>query len=314
VTRTSYRVLAALVMLAAPASADTMANLVEHARFDIQPSGAAFKQITIDNPLGDVRVEGWDRASIEIETRKQAPSEQGLDRLHIALIPNPDGTVRLTTTADSDRELKPLARGAVRIDVIVRAPRETRIEAAASAGSLEVVNMDAGGDLDTASGKISVRNVSGGLSTHSVSGATSIAQVFGSVDAQTLSSDLDLDSIGGERLVASASHGKIAGRRVRSRDIELTTNDGRIVLEAEASLHGRLVIASMRGDVDVRLHRHTNPIVVRARGSKVNLGGTMKSQPDGWVEARFGPAVNGTLPALVELRSRYGMVNFVIVN
>jgi hypothetical protein len=305
---------AQVVMLAAPASADTVANLVERARLDIQPAGAPFKQITIDNPLGNVRVEGWDGTSIQIETRKQAPDEEGLDRLRISLIPNPDGSVRITTTADGGRELKPLARGSVHIDLVVRAPREARIEAAASAGTLEVINMDAGGDLDTASGKISVRNVSGGLSTHSVSGATSITQAFGSVDAQTLSSDLDLDSIGGERLVASASHGKIAGRRVRSREIELTTNDGRIMLEAEASLRGRLVIASMKGDVDVRLHRHNTAIIVRARGTKVNLGGPLQTMPDGWVETRFGQPASGILPALVELRSRYGLVNFVIVN
>ncbi len=308
--------LGALATFSASASADTLANVVEHARLDIQPAGRAFKQVTIDNPLGDVRVEGWDGTAIQIETRKQAPDDEALDRLRISLVPNPDGTVRITTTADGGREVKPLARGAVRIDLVVRAPRNARIEASASSGKLEVVNMDAGGDLDTASGEISVRNVSGGLSTHSVSGATSIAQVFyGSVDAQTLSSDLDLDSIGGERLVATANHGKIAGRRVRARDIELTTNDGKITLEAEATLHGRLVVASMKGDVDVKLRRHNGgAIVVRARGTKVNLGGTLQTQPDGWVETRFGQIVNGTPPALVELRSRYGLVNFVIVN
>jgi hypothetical protein len=46
--------------------------------------------------------------------------------------------------------------------------------------------------------------------------------VFGSVDAQTLASDLNLDTIGGDRLVASVHHGRIEGRRVRVRDIELT--------------------------------------------------------------------------------------------
>jgi DUF4097 and DUF4098 domain-containing protein YvlB len=304
------------LVAAATASADTMSNIVEKASLDIQPANKAFKQVTIDNPLGDIRIEGWDKTSIRIETRKVAPDEEGLDRLRISLVPNPDGTVRITTTADApvDREVKPLPRGAVRIDLVVHAPRNTHIEATASAGSLEFNNMDAGGDLDTASGRISVNNVAGGVSTHSVSGATSITTVFGSVDSHTLSSNLDLDSISGEHLIASANHGKIAGRRVRSRDIELTTNDGNVSLEAEAALHGRVAIASMSGDIDVRLRRHNMAIIIRARGQTVAFGDASQlPRPDGWVETKMGQPVNGTLPSIVEMRSRRGTVKLTLV-
>ncbi|MBA3452166.1 MAG: DUF4097 family beta strand repeat protein, partial [Deltaproteobacteria bacterium] len=211
-------------------------------------------------------------------------------------------------------ELKNVGRTQLRIDLIIRAPRDARVEAAVSAGSLEVLNMDAGGELDTGSGPISVRNVSGGVSTNSISGATSLTQVFGSVDAQTISSDVDLDTIGGDRLIASASRGKIAGRRVRARDIQLTTTDGAITLEAESALRGRIVVSSLRGDVDVRLRRQ-GAVTIRARGAKVNLGSAMafaKTQQDGWVHSQLGQ-LGKNAPALVELRSRYGMVQFAII-
>ncbi|MBA3821661.1 MAG: hypothetical protein H0X17_22445, partial [Deltaproteobacteria bacterium] len=288
------------------------ATIVERARLEIQPAGRAIKQITIDNPLGDVRVEGYDGTSILIETRKSGPTDEALDRLRISLVPNPDGTVRIKTTADGGREVQPLPRAAVRIDLIVRAPRDARVEATSSSGTLEVLNMDAGGDLDTSSGRILVKNVAGELSTHSVSGATSLSQVFGSVDAQTLSSNLDLDSIGGERLVASVNRGTIAGRRVRSRIVELTTVDGNIVLEAESSLRGRLVVSSLKGNIDIRLRRN-GVLVVRGRGTKVNLGATMQTRSDGWVETQLGQLVAGATPALVEMRSRHGMVQFAII-
>jgi len=290
-------------------------GLVEHSRLEVAPGGRPIKQLTIENPLGDVKIEGYDGQAIQIETRKQAPDEEALDRLRVSLIPNPDGTVRILTTADGGKEVRPLSRGAVRIDLVIRAPRDARIDAASSAGSLEVVNMDAGGDLDTASGSISVRNVAGTVSTHSMSGATSLTQVFGSVDAQTLTSDLDLDTINGERLVATASHGKIAGRRVRSRDVELSTVDGKIVVEAESSLRGRMVIASLRGDVDVKLRRH-GVVVVRARGAKLNLGTTLasaKAAKDGWVEGQLGGTEPSAQASIVELRSRYGMVQFAVI-
>lgn len=288
-------------------------GLVERSRVEVQSGGRAIKQLTIDNPLGDVRVEGYDGTAIQIETRKQAPDEDTLDRLRVSLVPNPDGTVRITTTADRPNEARPVARGQVRIDLVVRAPRDARIDLASGSGKLEVINMDAGGELDTASGAISVRNVSGEVLTHSVSGQTSLAQVFGSVDAQTLSSNLELDTIGGERLIASASRGTIAGRRVRAREIQLTTGDGAITLEGETPLHGRVVVASLRGDIDIRL-RHAGAIRVRARASKVSLGTAMHAQPDGWVEAQLGQVSRGVMPAFIELRSRYGIVKFSLVD
>jgi hypothetical protein len=285
------------------------ASVSERSRLSIEPSGHAIKRLSIENPLGDVRVEGYDGTAVQIESHKFAPDDDALDRLHISLVPNPDGTVAIKTTADAGREVRPVARGAVRLDLVIRAPRDARVEATASSGTLEVVNMDAGGDLDTASGPISVRNVQGEVLTHSVSGLTRLVQVFGSVDAQTLASDVDLDTIGGERLVASVHHGRIDGRRVRARDVELTTTEGRIVLEAEAALRGHLVVSSVHGDIDVQLRRH-GAVLVRARGSKVDLGAPMRTQSKGWVESMFGQSAD---TALVEIRSPQGSIKFAII-
>lgn len=289
----------------------------ERSRLSIEPSGRAIHHLAIENPLGDVKVEGYDGTAIQIEAHKFAPDDDALDRLHISLVPNPDGTVSIKTTADGGKEVRPVARGAVRIDLVVHAPRDARIEAAVSSGLLEMLNMDAGGDLDTSSGPISVRNVQGEVLTHSISGLTRLAQVFGSVDAQTLSSDVDLDTIGGERLIASVNHGRIDGRRVRARDIELTTTDGRIQLEAEAALRGRLVVSAIRGDVDVQL-RHHGALVVRARGTKVDLGALGRGQaiqPDGLVQSMLGPPEAAGLveTAIVELRAPNGNVRFAII-
>lgn len=311
------RPLVLVCLLCAPAFAEpstgssASTGSSEHARFELAPAGHAFKALQIENPLGDIKVEGYDGTAIMIETHKQAPDDEALERLRVSLVPNPDGSVRITTTADKPPEARPVARSQVRIDLVIRAPRSAHVDATVSAGKLEVVNMDGGSELDSASGPLSVKNVQGEVYTHSVSGATTLAQVFGSVDAATISADLDLDTIAGEKLFASVDRGRIAGRRVRSREIELRTTEGRIMLEAEAALHGHLVVASLRGDVDVRLHRH-GAVVLRARGTKVDLGQqqTVHPQPNGWSEATFG---QGDQPALVELRSTYGTVQFTVV-
>jgi Putative adhesin len=297
-----------------PARATPAPNVSERSRLSIEPAGHAITRLSVDNPLGDIKVEGYDGTAIQIETHKFAPDDDALDRLHISLVPNPDGTVTIRTTADGGKEVRPVARSAVRIDLVIHAPRDARVEAAVSSGTLEVVNMDAGGDLDTASGPISVRNVQGEVLTHSVSGMTRLAQVFGSVDAQTLSSDLDLDTIGGDRLIASVHHGRIDGRRVRARDVELTTTEGRIMLEAEAALRGHLVVSSFQGDVEVQLRRH-GAVTVRAHGTKVDLGAPVQAQPNGWVEASLGGGDSAALleTALVELRTMQGNVKFSII-
>jgi hypothetical protein len=303
---------AVICAASAPALAEpAKSGAVEKSRVDVAPAGRAFKQLTIDNPLGDIRVEGYDGNAIHIESHKQAPDEDTLDRLRVSLVPDPDGTVHIRTSADPTGESRPVARSAVRIDLVIRAPHNARIDAVVGAGKLEVTDMDAGAELDAASGPISVRNMQGELWTHSVSGATSLQQVFGSVDAATISADMDLDSINGDRLIASANHGRIAGRRVRAREVEMTTTEGKIVLEAEAALHGHIVVSSLRGDVDVRLHRH-GAVVVHALGGKVDFGtAAVRIVPDGWRIASFG---DGDLPAIVELRSRYGLVQFVAID
>lgn len=282
----------------------------ERARLTIEPAAHPFTQLSIENPLGDVKVEGYDGTAIQIESHKFAPDDDALDRLHISLVPNPDGTVSIKTTADGGKEVRPVLRRQLRLDLVIRAPRNARIEAAASSGALEVINMDAGSDLDTASGPISVRNVQGEVLTHSVSGLTRLVQVFGSVDAQTLASDLNLDTIGGERVFASVHHGRIEGRRVRARDVELTVTEGQIVLEAEAALRGHLLVSTYKGDVDIQLHRH-GAVMVRAQGTKVDLGAPMQPRPNGWVEASFGQATSDA--AVVEIRVPQGKVRFAII-
>lgn len=103
-------------------------------------------------------------------------------------------------------------------------------------GKLVLVNMDAGGELDTGGGAITVANVSGPVTTRSLAGAQSLQQVFGSVDAQALDADLTLDSIRGDRLIAVVHDGRIDTRRVRSRAVELRSTRGDITFEGDAAI------------------------------------------------------------------------------
>jgi DUF4097 and DUF4098 domain-containing protein YvlB len=144
-----------------------------------------------------------------------------------------------------------------------------------------------------------------------------ITKAFGSVDAATISSDVELDSISGQKLFASANDGKIEGRRVRSRDVELITMNGKISLEAEALPRGRIVVSSMRGDVDVKIRRQAQiAMVVRGRGTKVDLGSRTVNVLGKWQEARIAGTGTGEAALVetrVDLRSVSAQVRFALI-
>src|SRR6266545_2218999 len=134
------RALLVVCVLAAPAFAD---DVNEKSRLELQAPAKGYKALSVENSLGNVRIEGHDGPGIIIETHKHAPDDDAMDRLRISLVPDPDGTVRITTHADPSPESKPVARSAVSIDIVIKAPRKTRLDVAVGSGKLEVVNMDA---------------------------------------------------------------------------------------------------------------------------------------------------------------------------
>lgn len=283
-------------------------HVVERAQLDVAPSAIAFSSLTIDNALGDVRIEGHDSSAVTIETHKRAPDDESIDRLRVSLVPGPDGALRLATAVDTPKGVRPVAKSAMRIDLVVRAPRDLRFSARVGSGRLEVSGMDAGGEVDAASGPISLRNISGAVIARSISGPVELSEIFGSIDAETISAAVQLDSIAGESLFASAHKGAISGRRVRARTIELVTTTGDIDLEGELGLRGKVQLSSLRGNVTLHL-RGKGALSVRARGAKVEPGTTKTKVVDGVTLAELG---GGDERSSVELRSRYGVVAFTV--
>jgi hypothetical protein len=294
-------------------------GVFERAQVEVGPAKKPIRTVTVDNPLGDVRVEGHDGKNVVILAYKRAPDDDTLDRLRVSLVPDPDGAVHIVTAVDGGREVRPVSRRAVRIDLVIRAPRDARVDGRVHDGKLELINMDAGGELDAAAGTITVENVSGAVSAHAVTASERFQTVFGAIEAQIIAGDLHLDSVGGDRLSAMVHDGRIIARRVRSRRVELRTTRGDIVLDGDMAAGGDLIVASLRGDVSVTLHRGV-PVRVRARGAHVTLpgggrlvaaGGDTRAN-DPLEFAGFGAHARAT-PAALEIQSRYGVVRFALV-
>jgi len=297
-----------------PAAHKSADGVFERAQVEVGPARKPIASVTIDNPLGDVKVIGHDGKSVQIVAVKRAPDDDTLDRLRVSLVPDPDGAVKIITAVDGGREAPPVARGAVRIDLEVRAPRGAKVDARVHHGKLELDDMDAGAELDAIDGAITVDNVQGPVSTHSVAGDQTLKTIFGAVDAQAVTADLALDTVRGDHLVAAVHKGRIEGHHVSSRHVELRTTRGDIILDGTAVAGGDLVVASLRGDVSVTL-RGGVPVRVRATGAHVSLpsGGAPVDARDP-SETEFGGA--GTDPAhtaALEIQSRFGTVSFALL-
>jgi hypothetical protein len=311
----------ALAAAAAPAYADDAAagdakGVFEHDIVEVQAGRKPIKVLTVDNQLGDVRIEGHDAKGLIIYAYKRAPDDAGLDQLRVSLVPDPDGPIRITTAVDRSAEKTTLPAGDVKIDLVIQAPRGARVDARVGRGELVVRNMDAGGDLDAGAGAITVENVSGTVYARSVDGDQSFEEVFGDLDVQALAADLAFDTIRGGALVASVHDGTIEARRIASKRIELRTTRGKIRLDSELAVGGKLVISSRHGDVDVRV-RSAGALKVKAlAGGSVSLVGAVTATAAAtdkdaeWTRARYG---KGKRAAAVELRSRYADVRFEVI-
>jgi hypothetical protein len=284
-------------------------EVIERSRLEVAPASRPFVSLSIENSLGDIRIEGHDGSALVIETVKHAPDDASIDRLRVSLVPGLDGSVRIATAVDDGgRDARPVSKRAARIDLLVRAPRDLKFAARVGSGQLDVSGMDAGGDVDAATGAITMRNIAGSVNARSISGSVSLSQVFGSVDAETVDAPVKLDTIAGDSLVASAHRSSIHARRVRSRRVELITTTGDIDLEGEAALAGKIVVSSLRGNITVRL-RGRGLMAVRAMASKVDVG-TMKARiVRGVTLAELGSGDKG---AGIDLRTRHGVVSLVV--
>jgi hypothetical protein len=297
-----------------PAPVEHDGEVVERAELTVGPSRRPIRAVVIDNLLGDIKVEGHDGEQVTIISVKHAPDLDSLERLRVTLVPDPDGTVRLTTTLADGRERRPASLGSLRIDLTIRVPRAARVDGRTGSGRLELRNLDGGAELDAGAGAITVDNVSGRVQARSVDGDQRFSTVFGDVEAHAVDADVLLDTIRGRTLNAQIYAGSIDAKGVASREIYLHSIEGDIRIDATAQPRSRIVVSSLRGRVDVAV-RATSRLAVRARagGKVVMQGAATIAGRDRWVEGQFGRAGQRSQLGNARFESRFGDVVFSVV-
>lgn len=316
-TAAALSVLVAVVRVASadvPGGAPNDVNdgdVVERAELTVGPSRRPIRSVVIDNPLGNVKIEGHDGDAVSIIAVKHAPDAATLERLRVTLVPDPDGTVRLATTLLSARERRPVALSTIRIDLLIRVPRAARVEGRVGRGKLEVSDVDAGAELDAGAGVIAVRNVAGAVYARSIDGDQRFQEVFGSIDAHSIDGNLALDTIRGQALDAQVYDGDIDGQHIASKVLRLQAIGGNIRVGVTSTPGGSIVVASLRGDVDVRVNA-SGRIAVKARAGGVLRWAGPTTVPGRWINGQFGRVGKPGSSGSVRVESRYGDVAFAL--
>lgn len=140
-----------------------MEQRVSMARYPLPPGG----RLALENVQGDIRVEGWDHAEVEVAATKTARSSAGrLDDVRIAAEFH-EGVLTLRTVYLGESE-EP-----VRVDYRLRVPRQVRLER-----------------LRTVQGDISIREVEGFLDARTLNGNIEQVNVAGRVVARALNGNI----------------------------------------------------------------------------------------------------------------------------
>ncbi len=160
------RILAAFSMglaLLAATPSFALEQEVWSARYRLQPGG----QVRVENVEGDIVVEGWERAEIELVAVKTTlgPANR-LEDVRIAVDAR-EGAVAIQTVY-----LGPPG-APVRVDYRLRVPRQVRLA-----------------PLRTVDGNIAVRDVEGAVTARSLHGNIGLAQVAGGVMANAVTGNI----------------------------------------------------------------------------------------------------------------------------
>jgi hypothetical protein len=226
------------------------------------------ESIAVEQPMGALQLNGWDKNEVRIVARKHAPTSAMLDRLKVN-VEMRDGHIRIRAglrMGDGFRALPASTEGPpCTIDLSIDAPRGAQIAASTWSGDLDAAGFRAGADLSSAGGEVRARDIRGRVKSHALAGRQTLSAIHGDVDADGVTGDVLLDTVDGETLEAKVVDGQITARDILTPTVRLLSTSGGVVLIGSLRTGGRYELSAHDGDIRLQLKR--GPMSVDARAS-----------------------------------------------
>ena len=243
---------------ARPAAAD---ELEGDAVYIPMPAG---ESLSVRNPMGSVRVRGWDQAEVRVIVQKRAQKTALLDRLRVRVHLDGGRLEVATGVYLQDGGWMPLPLSGTAIDLTIDAPRAMALRAATFAGGIDAAGLRAGARLNSQGGPIHVADVQGAVESRALDGRQSFQQIRGRLAASGITGDVDLEAIDGETVDAKVYKGTITARAVRSPVVRLRTTVGTIVFIGGLQPGGRYELSTHDGDLRLTLPATPFRLAVRS--------------------------------------------------
>jgi hypothetical protein len=236
-------------------------------RFEVGAASA----LAIQNPGGDVRIQGGDVTAIEVSIEKRVRHESADEASAIA----DKVTIELDASGPTARLSVALPGGAIPIecDLAVRLPRTLAVSVENRRGRVVALDVSGAVRIETAHDGIEAENLEGGLEAttrhgdirvRNLSGTVQLASRGGSIVAENVKGDLRAETSQG-RLVAEDVTGK-ATLENRHAAIEATRIGGDLAVTAQsaevsienalasvsvANRHGSIFVRDVRGNLTI---------------------------------------------------------------
>lgn len=264
-------------------------------------------RVSIDLPVGHLRVEGWERRTVSLEGRLGASVtaprvEADGQKVRLQL------TERTPETTDGEDDELP--------DLTLRVPVRSRLEVRTFSASVEIRRLEAWVGVQTVDGDIDITGqpdevytrtlrgeqrldlTSRRLTSRGLEGAFFLSGAVQSVDASSVSGAMHVDS-------------QLAG------EVKLLSTSGRITFSGKILPTGRLTVETTGGDVELQLPAEAQAVLDLSsrQGSISILEGAASEDLEAPEEASTSPSqhveVLGEGGPRLQVISRYGRIRVV---
>lgn len=225
-----------LAVLAVPVLAGTPVH-------ETRPAGAK-GVVSIENMLGSVTVEGWDRKEVEVTgTLGKGPDRLDVDsegdRTRIEVVwPERSGPWNHEKTQDTD--------------LTVKVPRGSEVRLEGVNLDVEVSDLDGPVRAETVNGGIRIGGSPESVDVGTVNGSIHITATTGNLEAETVNGGIVLSDVKGD-VRASTVNGSIQVQGGEIGELEVSSVSGDITFAGDVTRQGSLDISSHSGTVTLTL-------------------------------------------------------------
>ncbi|MCI0490571.1 MAG: DUF4097 family beta strand repeat-containing protein [Blastocatellia bacterium] len=202
-------------------------------------------KFSIENPNGDIKIEGWDRPEAEVRIIKRGGSPR--DRREAAVRYSEEGG---NITLRTDPSFGPR----MQIEYEVKLPRNLRqVEIISGNSDVEISEVNAAISINAQRGSISLSDIKGDISVDSQTGSIEVSDISGDIKASSRSGSIEMSDING-----SVKTNSISGRtRVEfarlpeGKGLTFNSISGSIELEFQSPINAELEARTVSGRIDL---------------------------------------------------------------